>query len=67
MDIGATIKAVRKHAGLTQQQLADKVYVSRCAVAYYETNRSQPSVDKFLDILDACGCEFAVREKVNNG
>ncbi len=39
-DIGTRIRAVRRERGLTQDELADKVGVSRSAVAQWETGRT---------------------------
>lgn len=39
-DIGSRIRATRKDRGLTQDELADKVGVSRSAVAQWETGRT---------------------------
>jgi transcriptional regulator with XRE-family HTH domain len=41
--VGARIRRARKLAGLTQQQLADKVGASRGSVDAWENNRAYPS------------------------
>ncbi|AKR47798.1 transcriptional regulator [Acetobacter pasteurianus] len=39
IDLGQRIKILRKSAGLTQQQVADALGVSRPAIAFWETGR----------------------------
>jgi len=41
MNIGATIKQLRKDAGLTQEELATNLSISRSTLACYETNVCQ--------------------------
>ena len=45
MGVGKTIQSARKRAGLTQEQLAAEVYVTRQAVSRWENGESEPSVD----------------------
>ena len=45
MGVGKTIQSARRKAGLTQEQLAAKVYVTRQAVSRWENGESEPSVD----------------------
>lgn len=60
MTIGEKLKNARKNAGLTQEQLAEKLFVSRAAVAKWESGKGLPDVEnlraisKLLDIsIDA--------------
>ncbi|WP_454812611.1 helix-turn-helix domain-containing protein [Labrys neptuniae] len=46
-ELGKRIRALRQAVGMTQQQLADAVEVSRAAVAFWETGR-EGSVNKHL-------------------
>lgn len=52
---GQRIKAARKRAGLTQQQLADAVGVGRVAIGHLETGERQPSLDLANRIAAALG------------
>ena len=45
MGISETILCARKKAGLTQAELAQKVYVTRQAVSRWETGESEPGID----------------------
>ena len=45
MTTGEKIKEARKQSGLSQEQLAEKIGVSRSAVAKWERDRGLPDVD----------------------
>ena len=45
MSVSQTIAQARKERGMTQEQLAAKVYVTRQAVSRWETGESEPSID----------------------
>lgn len=45
MTIGQTIAQLRKEHGLTQEQLAERLLVSRQAVSKWETGAAQPDLD----------------------
>lgn len=50
MTLGEKIKAARKQAGLSQEQLAEKMSVSRSAVAKWETDKGLPDIDNLKAI-----------------
>lgn len=45
MTLGEKIKEARKQCGLTQEELAEKMTVSRSAIAKWESNKGIPDVD----------------------
>ena len=45
MTLGEKIKEARKQCGLSQEQLAEKMAVSRSAVAKWEANNGLPDLD----------------------
>jgi len=45
MGISQTISELRRERGLTQEQLAARVYVTRQAVSRWETGESEPGID----------------------
>ncbi|MBQ9004694.1 MAG: helix-turn-helix domain-containing protein [Eggerthellaceae bacterium] len=71
MGIGLKIQNARRQAGLTQEQLAARVYVTRQAVSRWETGESEPGIDMrkllarvldvpiadLLDLPDAPACQ----------
>ena len=52
---GAFIKTLRENNGLTQQQLADKLYVSEKAVSKWETGKGYPDISLLESIAAALG------------
>lgn len=45
MTLGEKLKSARKNAGLTQEQLADKLLVSRQAITKWESDKGMPDID----------------------
>ena len=50
MSLGEKIQALRKQKGMTQDQLADVLNISRQAVSKWETNESQPDLERLVEI-----------------
>lgn len=50
------LKVYRKKAGLTQQQLADKIGVLRTVITNWETSVSTPPTKYLLSLSEALGC-----------
>ena len=48
MDIGSQIKARREAMGLSQEELAQKVYVSRNTISNWENSRTYPDLQSLL-------------------
>jgi len=51
-DIGKNIKALRERKCLTQDQLAEQLFVTRQTVSNYETGRSRPDVEMLTKIAE---------------
>jgi len=49
-DIGKNIKKLREARKLTQEELAEKLFVTRQTVSNYETGRSRPDLDMLMSI-----------------
>ena len=52
-DIGKNIKSLREEKKLTQDQLAEKLFVTRQTISNYETGRSRPDIEMLMRIADA--------------
>ena len=66
--IGKFIANCRKEKKITQEQLAEKLYVTDRAVSKWERGLSLPDADKMLDlcnILDISVNELLIGEKIN--
>ena len=57
--VGGRIKAKRIEAGMTQEQLAEKLYVKFSMISRYESAKSNLSVDTLKEIAEALGCSAA--------
>jgi transcriptional regulator with XRE-family HTH domain len=63
MDIGETLKARRQALGLTQQQLADKLGLTKSYVAAMERGRKSPSLATVSPFIEALGGELLIKWK----
>ena len=51
-DIGKNIKTLRTQKNMTQDELAEKLFVTRQTVSNYETGRSRPDVEMLAKIAE---------------
>lgn len=67
--MGARIAALRRAAGMSQAQLAEKLKISSSSVGMYEQDRRQPSLDVVVSVSEILGVsiDFLVKgEPVND-
>lgn len=50
MEFGEKLQKLRKAKGLTQEELAESLYVSRTAVSKWESGRGYPNIDSLKEI-----------------
>lgn len=55
MSLENRLAELRKQAGLSQQELADRLYVSRQAVSRWESGESMPTVENLLYLSELYG------------
>ena len=50
MEFHEKLQELRKNRGLTQEELAEGLYVSRTAISKWESGRGYPSIDSLKEI-----------------
>lgn len=50
MEFGEKLQELRKSKGLTQEELAEALFVSRTAISKWESNRGYPNIDSLKEI-----------------
>ncbi|MBR4875347.1 MAG: helix-turn-helix transcriptional regulator, partial [Clostridia bacterium] len=56
-DIGKNIRDLRIQKGLTQEQLAEQLFVTRQTVSNYENGKSRPDVEMIQKIAEVLACD----------
>lgn len=56
-DIGKNIRSLRQRQGMSQDQLAQTLHVTRQTISNYETGRSRPDVEILTSLADALGAD----------
>lgn len=57
-EIGKNIRQLRTRQQMTQDDLAEKLFVTRQTVSNYETGKSRPDVDMMLKIAEVLGTDI---------
>ena len=52
MEIGNRLKNARKNIGMTQEQVAEKIGVSRQTISNWENNKSYPDIVSVISLSD---------------
>ena len=56
-DIGKNIRDLREAAGLKQEELAEKLFVTRQTVSNYETGKTRPDVEMIGALAEVLGTD----------
>ena len=51
-NVGKNIRRLRNEKRMTQDELAEKLFVSRQTISNYETGKSNPDIDMLLKIAE---------------
>ena len=57
MSFGSRLRQRREQLGMTQQQLADALGITRAAIGNYEQEVSSPKADILYDVFDVLKCD----------
>jgi len=55
MSLGEKIQVLRKQSGMSQEQLAERITISRQAISRWELNESVPDVDNIVQLSQIFG------------
>lgn len=55
---GQKIQQLRQNANMTQNELAEKIFVSRDLVSKWENGERRPTYDRLVDISEIFSCEI---------
>lgn len=58
--VGEIIRKARKSAGMTQDEVAEKLGISRSVIAKYETGVISPTIDRLTEFMNAIGVKFNI-------
>ena len=69
MNFNNKLYRLRKSSGLTQEEMADKLQVSRQTISNWETGSASPSLEKALELADLFSVsldELVGRKQIEN-
>lgn len=58
MNLGENLRALRQSRGMTQQQAAERLNVTRQTVSGYESNRTRPDIDMLRTMAELYGTDL---------
>ncbi len=56
--VGKNLKTLRKRSGMKQEDLAEKIHVTRQTISNYETGKSQPDIETLTMLAEALGTDI---------
>jgi len=65
MGICEKLKEARKNAGMTQEQVAEKIMVSRVTISHWENGKSLPDISGLISLSDLYNSWHGFCNKLN--
>ena len=59
-DLAGLVRLARRHAGLTQIELAERLGTTQSAVSRWERGGDEPRLSTFAEIVRACGLSASI-------
>ena len=68
MEFNEKIQELRKQKGLTQEELAESLFVSRTAVSKWESGAAVPEIDKIIAMSEIFGVstDYLLKDELGN-
>jgi transcriptional regulator with XRE-family HTH domain len=60
VSFGRLLRALRRDAGLSQRQLAERIGTTQSAIARLEAGRTEPKIATLTRLADALGCDLTL-------
>jgi len=64
MELGDKLKKLRKDRNYSQNQLADKLYVTAQAISKWENNKSVPDIINLVNLSDLYDVSLDISNKI---
>lgn len=58
-EVAKNLKKIRVSSGMTQEELAEKMFVTRQTISNWENGKSQPDVQTLTSLADSFGVEVS--------
>ena len=65
MSFGENVGFYRRQLGITQEELAERLFVSRQTVSRWETDSTFPDVETIIMLCDLFGCDMDILVRGN--
>jgi transcriptional regulator with XRE-family HTH domain len=64
MEFNEKLQKLRKEKGMTQEELAEALFVSRTAVSKWESGRGYPNIESLKDVSAFCNVSIELYNSI---